>query len=112
MERPRGERNGQQCLSMYNITENIYYSQLSSVVILLQPEPVSHCIIQGKDFVLSPSVLLSCSLPLPPVWLFLMVNEARSYFASSILSLLVVGLKISSLPTFAKNQLTNALCHT
>jgi hypothetical protein len=27
------------CLSMYNITENIYYSQLSSVAILLQPEP-------------------------------------------------------------------------
>jgi hypothetical protein len=29
------------CLSMYSITENIYYSQLSSVAILLQPEPVS-----------------------------------------------------------------------
>jgi hypothetical protein len=27
-------------LSMYSITENIYYSQLSSVTILLQPEPV------------------------------------------------------------------------
>jgi hypothetical protein len=27
------------CLSMYSITENIYYSQLSSVAILLQPEP-------------------------------------------------------------------------
>jgi hypothetical protein len=26
-------------LSMYSITENIYYSQLSSVAILLQPEP-------------------------------------------------------------------------
>jgi hypothetical protein len=26
-------------LSMYGITENIYYSQLSSVAILLQPEP-------------------------------------------------------------------------
>jgi hypothetical protein len=25
-------------LSMYSITENIYYSQLSSVTILLQPE--------------------------------------------------------------------------
>jgi hypothetical protein len=27
------------CLIMYNINENIYYSQLSSVAILLQPEP-------------------------------------------------------------------------
>jgi hypothetical protein len=26
-------------LSMYSITENIYYSQLSSVAIFLQPEP-------------------------------------------------------------------------
>jgi hypothetical protein len=26
------------CLSMYSITENIYYSQLSSVALLLQPE--------------------------------------------------------------------------
>jgi hypothetical protein len=29
------------CLSMYSITENIYYSQLSSVATLLQPE--SNC---------------------------------------------------------------------
>jgi hypothetical protein len=35
-------------LSMYSITENICYSQLSSVAILLQPEPVSHRIVQGK----------------------------------------------------------------
>jgi hypothetical protein len=28
------------CLSMYGITENIYYSQPSSVALLLQPEPV------------------------------------------------------------------------
>jgi hypothetical protein len=27
------------CLSMYSISENIYYSQLSSIAILLQPEP-------------------------------------------------------------------------
>jgi hypothetical protein len=68
---------------MYSITENIYYSQLSSVAILLQPEPVSHRIIQGKDCVLSPSVLSSCGLPLPPMCLLLTVNEARSYFAST-----------------------------
>jgi hypothetical protein len=40
-------------LSMYSITENIYYSQLSSVAVLLQPEPVSHRIVQGNDCVLS-----------------------------------------------------------
>jgi hypothetical protein len=35
----RGARLSTVCLSMYSITENIYYSQLSSVTILLQPEP-------------------------------------------------------------------------
>jgi hypothetical protein len=35
-------------LNMYSITENIYYSQLSSVAILLQPEPVSRRIIPRK----------------------------------------------------------------
>jgi hypothetical protein len=44
----RGEKDGKSkrearlstvCLSMYSTTENIYYSQLSSVAILLQPEP-------------------------------------------------------------------------
>jgi hypothetical protein len=69
---------------MYSITENIYYSQLSSVAILLQPEPVSHRIIQGKDCVLSPSVLSSYGLPRPPTCLLLTVNEARSYFAATI----------------------------
>jgi hypothetical protein len=55
-------------LSTCSITENIYYSQLS-VAILLQPEPVSHCIIEVKDCVLSPSVLSSCGLPsLPRVY--------------------------------------------
>jgi hypothetical protein len=34
-----GERCPTVCLSMYSITENIYYSQLSSVAILLQREP-------------------------------------------------------------------------
>jgi hypothetical protein len=64
----RGEKDGKSkgvtrlstvCLSMYSITENIYYSQLSSVAILLLPEPVSHRIIQGNDCVLSPYVLSS-----------------------------------------------------
>jgi hypothetical protein len=56
-------------LSMYSITENIYYSQLSSVALLLQPEPVSHRIIQGKNCVLSPYMLSPCGLPLPRVYL-------------------------------------------
>jgi hypothetical protein len=67
-----------------SITENIYYSQLSSIALLLQPEPVSHRIIQGKDWVLSPYVLSSCSLPLPAMCLLVTVNEARSYSASTI----------------------------
>jgi hypothetical protein len=72
---------------MYSITENIYYSQLSSVAILLQPEPVSHRIIQGNDWVLSPYVLSSCGLPLPPACLLVTVNEALSYFASTIVGI-------------------------
>jgi hypothetical protein len=89
----RGEKDGKSkggarwptvCLSMYSITENIYYSQLSSVEILLLPEPVSHRIMQGKECVLSPYVLSSCGLPLPPTCLLLTINEARSYFASTI----------------------------
>jgi hypothetical protein len=40
MERAKGERDGQQSEHVYtSITENIYYSQMSSVAILLQPEP-------------------------------------------------------------------------
>jgi hypothetical protein len=35
----QGGRAMANSLSMYSITENIYYSQLSSVAILLQPEP-------------------------------------------------------------------------
>jgi hypothetical protein len=40
---------------------------------------VSHCIIQGEDWVLSPYVLSSCGLPLPPTNLLVKVNEAHSY---------------------------------
>jgi hypothetical protein len=80
MERARGESD---CLSMYSITENIYYSQLSSVAILLQPEPISHRIIQG-NYVLSPSVLSSFGLPLPPICLLLTANEACSFNNSKV----------------------------
>jgi hypothetical protein len=73
------------CLSMYSITENIYYSQLS-VAILLQPEPISYRIIQGKDCVLSPYVLSYWGLPLPPTCLLLTVNEAHIYFASTVVN--------------------------
>jgi hypothetical protein len=41
MERARGSAMTTVGPNMYSITENIYYSQLSSVAILLQPEP--HC---------------------------------------------------------------------
>jgi hypothetical protein len=91
MERARGKHDGQTvCLSIYSITENIYYSQLSSVALLLQPKPVSHRIIQGMDWVLSPYVLSPCGLPLPPTYLLVTVNEIRSYFASTTMSGLAV----------------------
>jgi hypothetical protein len=89
----RGEKDGKGkgaarwptvCLSMYSITENIYYSQMSSVAILLQPESVSHRIIQGNDWVLTPYVLSSCGLTLPTTCLLVTVNEGRSYFVSTI----------------------------
>jgi hypothetical protein len=70
--------------AMYSITENIYCSQLSSVAILLKPEPISYRTIQGKHCVLSLSVLSSCGLPLSPTCLLLTANEARSYFAYTI----------------------------
>jgi hypothetical protein len=67
---------------MYSITENIYCSQLSSLALLLQPEPVSRRIIQGKYCVPSRYVLSPCGFPLPPTCLLVTVNEARSYFAT------------------------------
>jgi hypothetical protein len=73
------------CLSMYSITENIYYSQLPSVALLLQPEH-NTTYSTRKDWVLSTHVLLPCGLPLPPTCLLVTVNEARSYFASTIIS--------------------------
>jgi hypothetical protein len=85
MERARGERSTV-CLSMYSITENICYSHLSSVAILLRPEP--NCLTSYNTMKwlcsLSLSVLSSCSLPLPLACLLLTVNEARSSFASTI----------------------------
>jgi hypothetical protein len=54
------------CLSMYIKTENIYYSQLSSVAILLQPEPVSHRTIQRKDCVFSLSLCAIVLRSSPP----------------------------------------------
>jgi hypothetical protein len=98
MERARWERDANS-LSMYSITENIYYSLLSSVAILLQPEPVSHRIIQGKDCVLSPYVLSSCG----PTCLLLTVNEALSYFAATILqSCICIWCRNNGLSAFDK----------
>jgi hypothetical protein len=78
-----GARLSTVCLSMYSITENIYYLQLSSVAILLQPEPVftSYSTREGLG---SPHVLSPCGLPLPSTCLRVTVNEARNYFASTI----------------------------
>jgi hypothetical protein len=73
-------------LSMYSTTESIYYSQLSSVVLLLQPELncfTSYNTRKGLGS-LSPYVLSSCGLPLPPTCLLVTVNGAISYFASTI----------------------------
>jgi hypothetical protein len=41
---------------------------------------VSHCITQGKDWVLSPYVLSSCGLPFPPTCQLVRGNEARSQY--------------------------------
>jgi hypothetical protein len=73
------------CLSMYSITENIYYSQLSSVAILLQPEPncfTSYSTSKGLCSLALCAIVLQ-SPPLPPTCLLVTVNEARSYFAST-----------------------------
>jgi hypothetical protein len=70
---------------MYSTTENIYYSHLSSVALLLQLEPVSRRMVQGKDWVVSPYVLSSFSLPFCPTCLLVTVNEARSYFGANTL---------------------------
>jgi hypothetical protein len=83
MERTRGGAMASS-LSMYSITENIYYSQLSSVAILLQPEPVSTSYSTRKDWVFSPNVLSPCGLPLHPTWLLVTANETRIYFPSTV----------------------------
>jgi hypothetical protein len=72
------------CLSMYSITENIYYSQLSSVTIFLQPEPNCCTSYNTRTGFCSLSLLSSCGLRLPPTCLVLTVKGARSYFASTI----------------------------
>jgi hypothetical protein len=71
-------------LSMYSITENIHYSQLSSVALLLQPEPVFTSYSTRKALASLSHVLSTCGLPLPPTCLLVTVNAARSYFASTI----------------------------
>jgi hypothetical protein len=60
MERARGKHDGEVCLSMYSVNENIYYSQLSFVALLLQTE--RNCFTSyntRKDWVLSPYALSS-----------------------------------------------------
>jgi hypothetical protein len=80
----RGARWPTVCLSMYSITENIYCSQLSSVAILLQPEPNCFTSYNTRKALCSLSL---CDVVLrspPPTCLLQTVNEARSYFAFTI----------------------------
>jgi hypothetical protein len=71
-------------LSMYSITENIYYSCPPLRFFCSLNLTVSHRIIQGKDWVLSLYALSTCGLPLPPTCLLVTVNEARSFFSSAV----------------------------
>jgi hypothetical protein len=71
-------------LSMYSITENIYYSQLSSVAILLQPERNCFTSYNTKKGLGSLSLCAIALLSSPPTCLLVTVNEARSYVASAI----------------------------
>jgi hypothetical protein len=84
MERARrGARWPTVCLSMYSITENINYSQLCSVAILLQLEPNWFMSYNTRNGLGSLYVLSSCGLPVPPTSLLVTVNEDCSYFAST-----------------------------
>jgi hypothetical protein len=84
MERAWGERDCQQCLSMYSITENIYYSQLSSVAILLQLEPNCFTSYNTRKGLCSVSLCAIILRSPPSSHVSTSVSEARSYFASTI----------------------------
>jgi hypothetical protein len=76
------------CLSVYSIAENIYYSQLSSVAILLQPEPnccTSYSTRKGLGSLSLSAIVLRSPTP---TCLVLTLKEARSYFASTIHAIL------------------------
>jgi hypothetical protein len=70
---------------MYSITENIYYSQLSSVAILLQPEPNRFTSYNTRKGLCSLS-LCAIVLRSPPPCYADTDNEARSYFAPTVLT--------------------------
>jgi hypothetical protein len=80
-----GARWPRVCLSMYSITENIYCSQLSSVARLLQPERnffTSYSTRKGLGSLSLCAIALRSS---PLTCLLVTVNEARRYFASTVL---------------------------
>jgi hypothetical protein len=79
-----GTRLSTVCLSMYSITENIYYSRLSSVAILLQPETNCFTSYNTSKWLLCSLSLCACGLPLSLWCLLLTVSEAHSYVASTI----------------------------
>jgi hypothetical protein len=83
MERAMGESVANS-LSMYSITENIYYSQLFSVLILLQPEPNCCTSYNTRKGLCSVSAIALRS-PTPSHMSSSNVQEARSYLASTIL---------------------------
>jgi hypothetical protein len=73
-------------VSLLRKRNNVLLSHCCSSANVIEPREPHTCnsIIQGKDWVLSPYVLSSCGLPLPLTSLLVTVNEARSYFASTI----------------------------
>jgi hypothetical protein len=78
----RGARLSTVCLSMYSMPENIYCSQLSSVAILMQPEPVFTSYSTRKGL----GSLSSCTISLrssPHSHVSTCDNEVRRYFAST-----------------------------
>jgi hypothetical protein len=75
-----GARLSTVCLSMYSITENIYCSQLSSVAILLQPEPNYFTSYNTRKGLCSLSLGAIVLRSLPPTCLLVTVNEARQLF--------------------------------
>jgi hypothetical protein len=66
------------CLSMYSVTENIYYSQLSSVAVFLHPEPNCCTSYNTRKRLCSLSLSLWYRLVVPPASHMSSCNGQRS----------------------------------